>query len=215
MVGGILVETSQTSTPQKFDVVSIRAVGASPASAGRGGGGGPNGGQMRAPLSASACALDLIQRDPGRLTMRNSTVVRIITTAYGQNCEVASQEGLLSGLPDWALWQKFDLQATYPTGTSDTSRQAMLQYMLAERFQLKLHRSSKDVALFNLVATPTLKLKQSDDQTTPAPARQLPSEGLVMQINNLTLNILKTGKGTISATSMPIATLLQATPLIN
>lgn len=220
--------TFQPRIPQKFEVVSIRATESDPGfTAGpRGGGlpgqGGPGGGG----LSMSACNF-AAQLTPGRLTLRNSTVLRFITLAYGKDCESAVQAGLITGLPDWALRQKFDLQATFPNGTPEYSMkqlrngeapglQAMLQNMLDERFHLRLHRSSKDSALYNLVVAQTIKMKQSDDQPSPLPPRPLPAEGLVMSVDSLIVSIdPSTGTGTITASRMPIASIVQMAPMID
>ena len=215
---------SQTTVPQKFEVVSIRASEPDPLANAGPRGGGPEGG--RGPgFFMSACNF-AVQLTPGRLTLRNSSVLRFISLAYGKNCESAVQEDLVAGLPDWALRQKFDLQATFPSGTPEYSMkqlrngeapglQAMLQNMLAERFHLSLHQSSKDTSLYNLVVAQELKLKQADVQAPPVPALPPPAEGVIMVFDYLSVSIEQTGKGTVRAFSMPIASLVQMVPIID
>ena len=59
------------------------------------------------------------------------------------------------GGPDWINTEKYDVLAKAASGMNPTPEQtmAMLQALLAERFQLKTHRETKDLPAFALVAT--------------------------------------------------------------
>ena len=46
--------------------------------------------------------------------------------------------------PDWIANQRFDIIAKLPDGASKEDAPLMLQALLEERFQLKLHRESKE-----------------------------------------------------------------------
>lgn len=75
----------------------------------------------------------------------------------------------VSGLPEWATSPSdlYDVTATIPDGSSPTSDQLrrMLQALLADRFQLRLHRETKEVPVYGLVvAKGGLKLKSMGSQ---------------------------------------------------
>ena len=52
--------------------------------------------------------------------------------------------------PDWIGQQRFDVSATIPEGVPPSKVPEMLQTLLAERFQLKLHRETKDLPVYVL-----------------------------------------------------------------
>jgi uncharacterized protein (TIGR03435 family) len=96
------------------------------------------------------------------------------------NCRASLEIGLVSGLPDWGSRERFDIQATIPSGTpaytleqlqygEAPKLQSMLANMLADRFRVVLHRGTKDAALYNLVYVRGDKIKLSPDQTPPGP----------------------------------------------
>ncbi len=47
--------------------------------------------------------------------------------------------------PDWLSSEKFDVNAKLPEGSTSDQIPEMLQALLAERFQLKLHRDTKEL----------------------------------------------------------------------
>ena len=53
--------------------------------------------------------------------------------------------------PDWASSERFDISATIPAGVKRDQLPEMLQALLAERFQLKLHRTEKEFPVYGLV----------------------------------------------------------------
>lgn len=64
--------------------------------------------------------------------------------------------------PDWVAQQRFDIVATIPASGSPAQVPAMLQALLADRFQLKVHRESKEFPVYALtVAKGGLKIKES------------------------------------------------------
>ena len=78
----------------------------------------------------------------------------------------------------------FDIQATLPAGTplytfqqlqnDDAPKlQAMLRNLLADRFHLTLHRTSKDMPLYNVYFVKEGRVKLSADQTKPSQALNL------------------------------------------
>jgi uncharacterized protein (TIGR03435 family) len=86
--------------------------------------------------------------------------------------------------PDWMGAQRFDIQATLPEGATEEQVPEMLQSLLADRFGLKFHHSSKEASVYALVVAkggPKLKDAEPDD---PPPADGKPPEpGMKMSGN--------------------------------
>ena len=158
-----------TAAPRlEFEVDSVRP--ASPRSLppgvnGRAGGppGGGNGcGQMRFTM------------DAGRVDIRCTSVVQLISYAFG------IPQDRITG-PDWMMIQpgpyvpgeggpQFDIAAKLPEGASEDQVPEMFQNLLANRFKLAMHRGSKERPGYALVVDKGgLKLK-------PAPPEAVSSE---------------------------------------
>jgi uncharacterized protein (TIGR03435 family) len=177
-----LLQQSSTLTASRseesravFDVVSIRpsAPVSPPSVVGRGG----------APAT-SACGGPFqsgspLKLDPSHLFANNATAFRLITLAYGRNCRTTNVAGLLSG-PEWTKTEQFDIEALMPEGTPGYTEkqmndgqaprlQSMLQSMLVQRFNLSMHRETRDIPVFNLVVVKPGKIQLSESQTPPVP----------------------------------------------
>ena len=100
--------------------------------------------------------------DHGRFNF-SSTLFGLIIRAYGiAGCgEIKPDCALISGGPDWLTKDRFDIQAKMPDGSPDYTflqflrgqapqLEFMLQTMLAERFNLKLHREMKQLPVYAL-----------------------------------------------------------------
>ena len=75
---------------------------------------------------------------------------------------------LLIGLPGWASSDCFDVQAKAETAIPVEQMEQMLQSLLEDRFQLKVHRETREASIYNLVvAGGGHKMKLSEDQTPP------------------------------------------------
>jgi len=79
--------------------------------------------------------------------------------------------------PDWISSDRFDIAATIPAGVSTTQMPEMLQRLIEDRFQLKMHREKKDFPVYALeIAKGGLKMQAhppdpnaaNADATTPA-----------------------------------------------
>ena len=116
---------------------------------------------------------------PGRITITGATVYRLIAAAYGMPCPAATNLGLISGGPDWLQKELFNIQATQPQGTPSYTYQqlqnddapklqAMLRNLLADRFQLEVHRTPKDTPIYNVYFVKEGRVKLSADQTKPS-----------------------------------------------
>lgn len=104
-----------------------------------------------------------LQITPGRLTATNTTLMNLVTWAYGvgYSCFIVSEQGLVSGGPKWILTDRFDVQATFPAGIPAYTPQQlqdgrapeiqeMLRALVEDRFKLKVHRIMKEVAVYEL-----------------------------------------------------------------
>jgi uncharacterized protein (TIGR03435 family) len=109
----------------------------------------------------------------GRFVASYVPLRRVIQFAYRDNQEFI-------GGPDWLDNQRWDIEARAAAGTVPPRSSAfnmavpdtlalMVQSMLEERFQLKAHRETRELPLYELtVAKGGAKVKLSEDQTPPA-----------------------------------------------
>ena len=76
-----------------------------------------------------------------------STVLDLITSAYG------IRPDQIDGAPSWASREHYDLDALAPTDTPLTGdfANALMQRLLAERFQLQVHWESREAPIYALV----------------------------------------------------------------
>ena len=81
----------------------------------------------------------------GRFIATNSQLRGVIVNAYG-----VTHDRLLGG-PDWINSDRFDIQASAPAGTSESTMLTMLQTLLADRFGLVLRREAREMAVYSLV----------------------------------------------------------------
>ena len=64
--------------------------------------------------------------------------------------------------PDWLASQRFDIVAKIPEGASQTDVPEMLQTLLMDRFQMKMHREMREFPVYALkVASTGLKLTET------------------------------------------------------
>jgi uncharacterized protein (TIGR03435 family) len=81
--------------------------------------------------------------DPGMYSCQNCPVSWIVSEAFHLQPYEFSP-------PDWMENTRFDVAANIPQGTTREVFQAMLQNLLAERFQLKVHREKKEMQVYGL-----------------------------------------------------------------
>jgi len=161
-------QTVPTSAPSKviardiFEVASIRPVDLQ---------------RLPGVLQTNVPCSGVLEQTAGRITIAGATVHRLVTLAYGMSCGAASNLELISGGPDWLRKEAFSIQATLPQGTplytfqqlqngEAPKIQAMLRNLLADRFQLVLHRTPKDTPIFNVYFAAS---KYESTGTTPSP----------------------------------------------
>jgi len=104
--------------------------------------------------------------DPtGRFTTENATLRAIITFAFGV------RTFQMSGGPSWLDSDRFDIVAKPEARSNPAQARQMVQSLLADRFNLKFHRETKEMPVFPLVVGkngPKLKpTKPEDDAARP------------------------------------------------
>lgn len=99
--------------------------------------------------------------DPLRLTIKNNTLKRLITRAYGV------KEYQVTG-PDWIDNERYDISAKYPEALPKDREKAalalhtMMQKMLADRFKLAIHHEQKTLLVYGLtIAKSGVKFKEA------------------------------------------------------
>jgi uncharacterized protein (TIGR03435 family) len=91
-----------------------------------------------------------------RYELRFATMLDLIRIAYNVDREK------VSGGPSWLEFDRFDVIAKPPTGSSNEARRQMLQSLLAERFDLAIHNDSKPLPAYALTVAKPGKLKEAD-----------------------------------------------------
>ncbi|HEX3940499.1 MAG TPA: TIGR03435 family protein, partial [Acidobacteriaceae bacterium] len=81
-----------------------------------------------------------VDRDGNLLRMRNVTLKRCITRAYGVS---AAQ---VMGGPKWVDTQTYDIEAKADPSVTDDQVNTMLQSLLANRFALSLHKETRQLS---------------------------------------------------------------------
>jgi uncharacterized protein (TIGR03435 family) len=104
---------------------------------------------------------------PGRYDATNVKVKELIQDAFGV------KDFQISGAPSWTDTEGFDIAATTGVSTNLTAREfePILQSLLAERFQLRFHRETKEMLAYRLVAArngPKLSVHSGDDESGPS-----------------------------------------------
>jgi bla regulator protein blaR1 len=148
LAAGTLVHAQSKQGPV-FEVASVRHSDPNAGGDGqsKGGGGGPRN-----------------RLDHGRFTY-TGTLFDLVAKAYGLNgCTLLAEKtscALLSGGPAWLTKDHFEIQAKTPEGSPDYTfpdflegqtpqLQLMLQSLLADRFNLKVHKETKQLPVYAL-----------------------------------------------------------------
>ena len=125
-----------------------------------------------------------------RIDFPNATLWYCITYAYG----VRSYQ--VSG-PDWLRDARYEIAAKAPAGYTRVQFPKMMQTLLAERFNLKLHHETRDIpALALIVGRNGPKLKES-----------APESGDGQSGAHVNMSASPTGSERLDVTNAPISTL--------
>ena len=147
---------AQTSAKLEFEVASVKPSVPPP------GGRGMNVGMRGGPGTP----------DPTQITYSNMTLKLLIMTAYNMKTYQVTA-------PDWTNeGQRFNIAAKVPEGASKEDLRAMLQNLLAVRFQMKAHLDKKEMQAFALVvARGGVKMKRSEETPPDANGAAPPAPG--------------------------------------
>jgi uncharacterized protein (TIGR03435 family) len=92
-----------------------------------------------------------------RVSFTNTTVKNALARAF----QVTGYQ--IDG-PDWILTERYDIEARAPENTPKEQLPLMLQALLTDRFQLKLHRENREMPVYELTAGKgELKLEKGDE----------------------------------------------------
>lgn len=110
----------------------------------------------RAPPPPNRNYTSSMRMDPARITCTNVTIHKLMVESY----EVKDYQ--VSG-PDWINTELYNIEATMAPGTSGDQVLVMVRNLLADRFQLAMHRETKELPIYALVvAKGGSKLKPSE-----------------------------------------------------
>jgi uncharacterized protein (TIGR03435 family) len=105
----------------------------------------------------------------GRFSATGFSLKMLVGRGYG------IPETRILGAPNWAESERYDIEAKAPDGATPNQLQPMIQGMLKDRFELKAHKETRDLPVYELtVVKGGLKMKLSADQTPPVPAAPAP-----------------------------------------
>src|ERR1035438_882953 len=100
--------------------------------------------------------------DPGMVDYKNFTLKTLLARAYGL------KDYQVTG-PDWLDTEGYDVMAKVPAGVPADQIPAMLQTLLADRFQIKFHKETKTLPVYALtVAKGGPKLTETDPSIVAA-----------------------------------------------
>jgi uncharacterized protein (TIGR03435 family) len=116
-----------------------------------------------------------------RITLDRNTLTGLVMTAYNV------KDFQISGMPEWTRnrEQLYDITAKTEGEAATTVDlvRPMLQTLLADRFQLKLHRETKELPVYNLMIDKKgMKFKES---AGARPSKPVTFSGLLIGLNLL------------------------------
>ncbi len=82
--------------------------------------------------------------NPSLFMRRTATLSSLLSAAYGLRAQQ------IIG-PDWLTTEHYDIQARVPEGTAPAQQLTMLQNLLAERFNIKQHRETRELPVYEMV----------------------------------------------------------------
>ena len=165
--------------PLTFEEISVRPTGVTVKGQGRGGVSRSPCSELFLDTARDGSNIFRVQLDPRRLAILKTTLYTLIAWAHGKDCDTLTLAGLLTGGPDWARSDEWDIQALIPEGGATyTARQffdghapelqARLRNLLAKRFQLIVRTETRDVPVYVLtLGDKPLKLRPRLENTGP------------------------------------------------
>jgi uncharacterized protein (TIGR03435 family) len=114
----------------------------------------------------------IVMAPPGRFVAEGFSPKMLVGRAYGL------PDVRVVGGPGWVESERYDIEAKAEGSIPAGQLPLMLQSMLEDRFQLKAHKETRDLPVYELVvARGGSKLKLSEDQTPPTPGAPPPAGG--------------------------------------
>jgi len=92
----------------------------------------------------------------GRYEVKQATIVDLVHLAYDIDADK------VLGGPSWLEMDRFDVIAKVPPGTTPDDQRLMLQSLLADRFKLTIHKETKPLPTYALVAGKKPQLKPAE-----------------------------------------------------
>jgi len=97
------------------------------------------------PAAAASNTRTVMTTDPGRISYTTVALGALITKAYDlKNYQLTA--------PDWVWTERYDVVASLPAGATERQIPLMLRALLAERFQIVMHREQKEIPVYLLTA---------------------------------------------------------------
>jgi uncharacterized protein (TIGR03435 family) len=103
--------------------------------------------------------------------MRNATMVDLIARAYTIDADK------VVGGPNWLEYDRFDILAKTLPNTTQDSAKLMLQRLLADRFQLSVHKDTQSMPAFALMVKGKPKIKEAEASGETGCKPELPTPG--------------------------------------
>jgi uncharacterized protein (TIGR03435 family) len=117
------------------------------------------------PAAPDFTGLRLAIQPGGRLVIEGMSMDNLLMRTLGSSFGIPYRQWL-SGVPNWAQSERFNITATIPAGVTapsfaDNTMQPMLRSLLEQRFGLKTHTEEREVTAYALVAVKP-KMKKAD-----------------------------------------------------
>ena len=157
------------------------------------------------PSTSGDNRIAILVQPGGRFVATNATLKMLMGTAW------RVRDFQILGGPNWAGTDRWNIEAKAeagsippPTGPPDPTvippLMLMLQSLIEDRFQLKIHRETKELPAYELVvARGGPKIKPSEDQSPPS-LGQPPQRGGPMPRGNMRM-----GRGDLEANGVPVS----------
>jgi bla regulator protein blaR1 len=152
----------------------------------------------------------------GRFVVNNATLKMVMAVAY------RVRDFQISGGPGWTGTDRWDIEAKAEEGsipqltppfdpTAPNPLMLMVQSLLEDRFQLKIHREAKEMPVYELaVAKGGAKIKLAEDQSPPVPPeRGAPPPPKPQRGGPMPRGAMGIGRGSIEANGVPIDAFIQ------
>jgi uncharacterized protein (TIGR03435 family) len=159
----------------------------------------------------------ILSQPGGRMVTTNVTFKMLMAFAY------RVRDFQISGGPNWITTDRWNIEARAEeggippsTGPPDPNVTPplllMMQSLIEERFQLKMHRETRELPVYELVvAKGGSKMKLSEDQSPiRPPERGAPPPPLPQRGGPMPRGAMRMGRGDLEANGLPLANFIQA-----